>query len=133
MMKRPKVDYGGFSLRRIREPRFSHLLLLGGWLIYFAFYFITENLIPEGRLHVIHCGLDDLIPFNEYFVIFYAGWYLFVAGGLLYALLHDADAFRKMQTYIIVTQALGVIIYLVYPSVQLLRRWLRKFAASSAR
>ena len=60
-----RVDYSGFSLRRLNEPRFAHAKLLGGWLVYFALYFLTENLIPLERCHVIHCALDDMIPFCE--------------------------------------------------------------------
>lgn len=120
-MKKQRVDYSGFSLGRLTDPKFSHLLLLVGWLIYFGFYFITENLIPTSRFHEIHCRLDDIIPFCEYFVIFYAGWYLLIAGSLLYTLLYDVDAFRRLQTFIIITQVIGVVIYIVYPSVQYLR------------
>lgn len=120
-MKRQRVDYSGFSLKRLTDPRFSHILLLAGWLVYFGFYFITENLIPEERFHDIHCLLDDLIPFNEYFLIFYGGWYLLVAGSLLYTLLYDVDEFKRLQTFIIITQVIGVIVYFAYPSVQNLR------------
>lgn len=121
MSKKTRVDYRGFSLRKITEPRFSHLLLLGGWIIYFAFYFITENFIPEGRFHVIHSALDDIIPFNEYFLVFYVGWYVLIAGSLLYTLLYDVDSFKRLQKFIIVCQILGTMIYIVYPSVQYLR------------
>ena len=82
-MKRQAIDYRGFRLSRINEPRFRHLKLLLGWVFYFAMYFITENLIPASRCHPIHCALDDLIPFNEFFVIFYVGWYFLVFGALL--------------------------------------------------
>ena len=120
-MKRQRVDYSGLSLRSLTDPKFSHILLLLGWFVYFGFYFITENLIPESRFHEIHCAMDDIIPFNEIFLIFYIGWYLLIAGALLYTLLYDVDAFRSLQTFIIITQILGVIIYIVYPSVQYLR------------
>ena len=121
MNKKARVDYRGFSLRKLTEPRFSHLLLLGGWIIYFAFYFITENFIPEKRFHVIHCALDDIIPFNEYFLVFYVGWYVLIAGSLLYTLLYDVDSFKRLQKFIIICQILGTMIYIVYPSVQNLR------------
>ena len=61
-MKKP-VDYSGFSLKKLPEPRFRHMLLLLGWVGYFLLYFLTENLIPWESCTPIHCGLDDLIPF----------------------------------------------------------------------
>ena len=120
-MKKQLVDYRGFSLRRLNEPKFSHLKLLGGWIFYFAMYFITENLIPPEKCHPIHCALDDLIPFNEFFVIFYVGWYLLVVAALAYTLFFDVPRFRKVQIYIIVTQVLAMFCYVVFPSRQDLR------------
>ena len=120
-MKRQPVDYSGFSLRRLKEPRFSHIRLLGGWLVYFALYFLTENLIPAERCHVIHCRLDDMIPFREGVVVFYVGWYLFVAGAVAYTLFYDVDRFKHLQTYIIVTQIAAMLCYIFYPSIQTVR------------
>ena len=42
-MKKQPYDYSGFSLRRLNEPRFAHAKLLGGWIAYFALYFITDG------------------------------------------------------------------------------------------
>ena len=120
-MRRQAYDYTGFSLRRLGEPRFSHALLLLGWVVYFALYFITENLIPLARCHVIHCALDDMIPFREEFVIVYAGWYAYVFGSLAYAFFYHVDGFRRMQKYIMITQAVAMVCYIVWPSIQLLR------------
>lgn len=120
-MKPPVVDYRHFSLRRLREPEFSHLWLLLGWVGYFLFYLLTENLIPESRCHVIHCALDDQIPFCEWFVLPYVGWYALVFFSLLYFFLYDIPAFRRLSWYIIVTQVVAMAAYILYPSIQLLR------------
>lgn len=117
----PVVDYRRFRLSRINEPEFSHLKLLGGWLVYFALYFLTENLIPVSSCHVIHCALDDIIPFNEYFLVFYCFWYILILISLIYFLLYDISSFRHLQIFIMITQAVAMVIYIVYPSVQLLR------------
>lgn len=120
-MKKQRVDYSGFSLKKLNEPRFSHAKLLGGWLAYFALYFLTENLIPVERCHVIHGFLDDVIPFNEFFVIFYVSWFLLVAGSLAYTFFYNVESFKKLQVYIMITQAVAMLCYIVYPSVQDLR------------
>ena len=120
-MKRTVYDYRGFSLKKLNEPRFAHLKLLGGWIVYFALYFITENLIPWERCTPIHCGLDDLIPFNEWFALFYVGWYVLVFGSLLYTLLFDVPRFRKIQIFIMITQAVAMICYILWPTRQDLR------------
>ena len=120
-MKKQMIDYRELSWSTVREPRYRHVLLLLGWVFYFAMYFITENLIPAERCHPIHCALDDLIPFNEFFLVFYMGWYFLVFGSLLCYLLYDADKFSRLQTYIIVTQVVAMAVYVLWPSRQDLR------------
>ncbi len=121
-MKRKAYDYSGFRLSRIREPQFSHiLLLLFTWSVYFILYFVTENLIPAENCHPIHCKLDDLMPFCEYFVVFYTGWYLLVAGSLAYYFFYDVKRFRQLDLYIFVTQVVAMACYILYPSRQDLR------------
>ena len=121
MIKKQLYDYSGFSLSKLNEPRFSHIWLLGGWLVYFGLYFLTENLIPLEKCHPVHCFVDDIIPFNEFFVFFYAGWYLLVLGALLYTFFYDVPRFCKLQIFLIITQALGMIWYIVWPNRQDLR------------
>lgn len=121
MMKKPVVDYREFRLSRLNEPRFAHLKLLGGWLIYFALYFITENLIPVSRCHVVHCALDDAIPFREGFALIYCYWYVWIIASLLGFMLYDIRSFKRLQVYIMITQAVAMLAYILWPSVQLLR------------
>lgn len=120
-MKQPVVDYREFRLSRINEPRFSHLKLLLGWVVYFALYFLTENLIPAEKCHVIYSPLDDMIPFCEYFVIPYVFWYFLIVASLGYFALYNIDSFKKLSVFIMITQAVAMIIYILYPSRQDLR------------
>ena len=120
-MRRPQVNYREFRLSRINEPRFSHLKLLSGWLVYFVLYFLTERLIPVENCYVVHSRLDDLIPFCEWFVIPYVGWYLLIAFSLIYFALYNTDSFRKLQWYIIATQAIAMTVYIFFPNMQDLR------------
>ena len=120
-MMKPTVDYRGFRLSRINEPQFSHTKLLLGWVGYFCLYFLTENLIPAERCTPVHCFLDELIPFNEFFVIFYVGWYLLVVGSLAYTFFYNVNNFKKLQTYIIITQVVAMAAYILFPTRQDLR------------
>lgn len=120
-MKKPVVDYRQFRLSRLNDPQFSHLKLLLGWVGYFALYFLTENLIPRESCYVVHSPLDDLIPFCEYFIIPYVFWYGLIVVSLLYFLLYNVDSFKKLQTYIIITQVAAMAIYIIFPNRQDLR------------
>ena len=117
----PLVDYRGFRLSRLTDPRFSHLLLLSGWLVYFLLYFLTENFIPESHLHLVHCRLDDLVPFCEPFVLAYVSWFALIVISLLWYLRHDVQRFKDMQVFIMITQGLAMLVYILWPSVQDLR------------
>lgn len=120
-MRSPEVDYRKFRPSLLFTPQFSHLLLLLGWVGYFALYFLTENLIPIENCHVIYCDLDSLIPFCEWFLIPYVFWYLLIVFSLGYFAFYDVDSFKKLQTYIIITQVCAMAIYIIYPSCQNLR------------
>ena len=120
-MRKPVVDYRQFRLSRLNDPQFSHLKLLLGWVGYFALYFITENLIPMDACHVVHSPLDDLIPFCELFVIPYVFWYLLIVISLVYFGLYNVKNFKRLQTYIIITQVVATVIYILFPNRQDLR------------
>ena len=120
-MKKPVIDYRELRLSNLCSPRFSHLFLLLGWVGYFILYLLTENLIPPEACHVVHCALDDLIPFNEFFLIFYTGWYLLIVVSLGYFLFYNVENFRNLQTYIIITQVVAMAVYIIWPSRQDLR------------
>ena len=120
-MRKPVVDYRKLRLSNINSPEFCHLKLLLGWVGYFLLFFLTENLIPAEKCHPIHCWLDDVIPFCEYFAIAYTFWYVLIVFSLGYFLLYNVENFKNLQTYIIITQVAAMIVYIVYPSRQDLR------------
>ncbi len=120
-MKKPVVDYRTFRLQKLNTPQFSHLWLLLGWVGYFLLYFLTENLIPAERCYPVHMPLDDLIPFCEWFLIPYVFWYVLIVISLGYFLLYNVDSFKRLQTYIIITQVVAMVIYVLFPTRQDLR------------
>ncbi len=120
-MRKPVVDYREFRLSRLKEPQFYHLLYLLGWVGYFILYFITENLIPRESCYPVHSPLDDMIPFCEYFVIPYVGWYVLIVVSLLYFMLYNPDNFKNLMKFIIVTQVVAMAIYIIFPNRQDLR------------
>ena len=115
------VDYRKLRLYNINSPQYSHLKLLLGWVGYLTLYVLTENLIPAENCYSVHCWLDDVIPFCEWFIIPYVSWYFLIIGSLLYFLLYSVDSFKKMQTYIIITQIVAMAVYIIFPNRQDLR------------
>ena len=66
-------------------------------------------------------NIDDKIPFCEYFVIPYVFWYLLIVVSLGYFLLYNVDSFKRLQIFIIITQAAAMVLYILFPSRQDLR------------
>lgn len=120
-MRKPEVDYRKFRFSKLNTPEFSHLKLLLGWVGYFALYFLTENLIPAEKCYPIHCALDDIIPFCEWFLIPYVFWYALIVISLAYFAFYDVDSFKKLQTFIIITQVVAMAVYIIFPNCQNLR------------
>lgn len=108
-------------MKREENKSYKHLLLLLGWVWYLSMYVLTERLIPESSCHVVHSKVDDMIPFNEYFVIAYCFWYILIVGSLGYFLFTDVKSFVGLQKFIIATQVIAMIVYIAWPSVQYLR------------
>lgn len=120
-MRAPSVDYRKLRFHNLNSPEFSHLKLLWGWVGYLLLFFLTENLIPAEKCDPVHCPLDDVVPFCEWFVIPYVSWYFLIVGSLLYFLLYNVDGFRKLQTYLILTQVIAMAVYILLPNRQDLR------------
>ena len=120
-MRKPVIDYRALRLSNITSPQYRHLLFLSGWIVYFFLYFLTENLIPAEACYPVWCKLDDIIPFNEWFVIPYVGWYVLIVVSLGYFLLYNVENFKGLQTFIMVTQGLAMVCYILWPTRQDLR------------
>lgn len=120
-MRKPVIDYRQLRLSNLKSPQYRHLLLLLGWVVYFILYFLTENLIPVEKCYPVWCKLDDIIPFHEAFVIFYVGWYVLIVVSLGYFLLYSVESFKGLQTFIMITQGLAMVCYIVFPTRQDLR------------
>ena len=84
-------------------------------------FFLTERLIPAEKCYSVHIALDDWIPFCEVFWIPYVFWYALIVISLGYFLLRNIDSFKRLQTYIIITQAVALVVYVVFPTRQDLR------------
>lgn len=89
------------------------------WLIpiYAVFYIwafgALEKRHPAGaNLLIIHCPLDDYIPFCEFFILFYLGWFVYMLFAFLYLILLDKTAadFNRFAFYL----GIGMTLFLIF-------------------
>ena len=115
------INYQDFRLSRINEPQYKHLWWLLFFPIYWLRYPLIEQLNPADYYHPIHCPLDALIPFSEWFIIPYMLWMVTIVLFAIYTLLYDIDSFRRYMKLLTVTMLISTVIFLIFPSCQNLR------------
>ncbi len=108
-------------LRKLKTD-YPHAILV----IYFAFYlpwflWLNEYTPTRPNITEIYCGLDDLIPFNELFVIPYFLWFAYIALGYVFLLFNNREDFIRMCTFLYTGMTICLIIYTVFPNYQTLR------------
>ena len=100
--------------------KYKHGWLLGYTFIYLVWFFLLENR-SNVTFHTIHIKLDDLIPFNEYFVIPYFLWFLYIAGTILYFFFTSKEDYYKCCAFLFIGMTICLIIYTIWPNEQNLR------------
>lgn len=115
------VDYRQFRLSRLNTDQFRHLKLLLYWPLFGLLFWYAERGLEVDYYYPMYCRLDDYIPFNEWFLIPYLFWFVFLLGMHLYTLKYDVAAFRKMMYFIILTYSISLVIFFLFPTCQHLR------------
>lgn len=82
------------------------------------FYLISFSLLEEfvKPRFIIHCALDDVIPFCEYFVIPYLLWFLYVPFFTLYLMHHDRESFWQLAVMMFGGMTVCIILYILFPN-----------------
>ncbi len=113
---------------RIRALRISLRMLFERYPLliaaaYFCFYFPIFTLLEHYRRpqFYIHCWIDDVLPFCEYFVIPYVLWFLFVPGMLLFFLKHSRRDYLKCCKIIFGGMTICLFLYWIMPNGLMLR------------
>ena len=119
--RKPMIDYRSFRFSKLGTNEFRHLKLLLFWPIFGFLFLYVERLSPINTYYPVSCAWDACIPFCEFFVIPYLFWFVYLIGMLLYTLLYDIDAFRKLMWFIIISFSIVSVIYFVFPTCQELR------------
>lgn len=93
------------NLENIRT-RLKPLLVFGA--LYLSTFFALEQ--RTEKINIIETEIDTMIPFCEYFIVPYVIWYFFVAGTVIYFMIH---ASRREYESLIYSLAIGMIIFVV--------------------
>lgn len=100
--------------------RYSYAWPLCYIFIYFPWFFWLEKHVTDYT--VIHCTLDDYIPFCEYFIIPYLFWFIYIAGTVLLLLFMGTKKdFQRCCLYLFSGMSIALFICTIFPNGQNLR------------
>jgi membrane-associated phospholipid phosphatase len=100
--------------------KYKHAWVLSYFFIYITWFFTLERTITSNYI-TIHIGLDDLIPFNEWFVIPYYLWFAYIFITIAYLFFTSKEDFYKCTAFLFIGMTICLIIYTIWPNGQNLR------------
>lgn len=100
--------------------KYKHAWLLLYMGIYFVWFFWLEQR-NNLSMTTIHMTMDEWIPFNEFFFIPYAMWFLYIPAVVLYYLFHSKSDYYKTCAFLFSGMTICLIIYTIWPNCQDLR------------
>ncbi|MDD6326972.1 MAG: phosphatase PAP2 family protein [Lachnospiraceae bacterium] len=95
--------------------KYSHAWTLLYVFIYGPWFILLENHVTT-NYNVIHCALDDKIPFCEYFIIPYFLWFLFVPATMIYLFFYSKKEFYQASAFLFIGMTIFLIICTVWPN-----------------
>jgi membrane-associated phospholipid phosphatase len=95
--------------------KYGHIWVLGYALIYLPwFHYLEVNV--KGDYAIMHVTLDDLIPFNEYFVVPYVLWFVYMFVAFWYFFFTSKQEFYRMCTFLIAGMTISLLICTFFPN-----------------
>lgn len=104
-------------MKRIHEilKKYRHAWVFLYSFIYLSWYMYLERTVTH-EYHVLHTWVDDIIPFNEYFIIPYFIWFIYVASVLIFFFFKDVDEFYRFGLYLALGMSISLFICQIFPN-----------------
>lgn len=107
-------------MSRIKKElrKYKHAWPLLYVFIYMPWFILLETFIPADYpgLHILHCPLDDIIPFCEWFVIPYLLWFLYIPAVFVFLFYHSKNEFYRICAYEFTGMTIALLVCTVYPN-----------------
>lgn len=95
--------------------KYRHIWILGYAFIYIPWFTYLEKTVTD-HYHIMRIAIDDLIPFNEYFIIPYLMWFAYVAVAVGYFFFADVKDYYKLCTMLFTGMTISLLICTVFPN-----------------
>ena len=90
------------------------------WMLSYAFIYIPwftrlqENI--NKPYHVMHTALDDMIPFEEIFIVPYLMWFLYVAATVAFFFFRNRDDYYRLCTFLFTGMTISLLVCTLFPN-----------------
>lgn len=101
--------------------RHRHCAILSYFIVYLAWFCYLERTVRP--TYWIHSWLDDLIPFQELFVIPYLFWFFYVGIAIAFFLRHSTAEYYRLCAFLFTGMTVCLTIYTFFPNGHHLRPW----------
>ena len=95
--------------------KYGHVWILSYGLIYLPWFAALQQNVGK-PYHVMHTALDDLIPFNEYFIVPSLLWFLYVAAAIAYFFFTNKDDYYRLCTFLFTGMTISLLVCTLYPN-----------------
>ena len=103
------------KLDQLRSRCRPHLWYQLYWVVYLIWFFWLDLTVTAPK-YILHSPLDDLIPFNEWFVIPYCSWFLLLAGVTAALWWCDTATYDKLCLTMFSGMTFCLIVYMILPN-----------------
>ena len=103
------------KLSQLRSRCRPHMWYQLYWVVYLIWFFWLDLTVTAPK-YILHSPLDDLIPFNEWFVIPYCSWFLLLAGVTAALWWCDTASYDKLCMTMFSGMTFCLIVYMILPN-----------------
>ena len=103
------------NAKTLRTRLKPHLWYQAYWVVYLIWFFWLDLTITDPK-YIIHSSVDDLIPFNEWFIFPYCSWFVLLAAVTALLWWFDTASYDKLCLMMFSGMTLCLIIYMVLPN-----------------
>ena len=87
-------------------------------ILYLIFYlsvfsWLEKNVVPK---YIIHCKLDEIIPFCEVFIIPYVSWFVYVLAAFIWFKHRGWEDYKKLCLMVFTGLTICLCIYYAFPT-----------------
>lgn len=101
-------------MKNLFKKYWHALFALYGFIYLPSFTYLEKTVTTDYNL--IHCALDDKIPFCEFFILPYLFWFIFIAAACIYFFFRSQEESVRLYSYLVIGMSIAVLIFFVYPN-----------------